>query len=77
MIHHSIVLGLMGIFNLNMITNTIEYSFNCLLVETSVGVTCVYTPKGLAVQIIIPDKLWQSKHIPELDEYFFGHMLPE
>ena len=38
---------------------------------------CVYTPKGLAVQRIFPDKLWQSNHIPELDEYFFGHMLPE
>ena len=38
---------------------------------------CVYTPKGTAVQRIFPDKLWQSKCIPELDNYYFNHMLPE
>ena len=38
---------------------------------------CVYTPVDVAVERIYQCKEWERKHIPELEEYFDTHMLPE
>ena len=38
---------------------------------------CVYTPVDVAVERIYPSKEWQSTNIPELENYFDRHMLPD
>ena len=38
---------------------------------------CVYTTHGVAVEHIYPDIDWQLNVCPQLDSYFFEHMLPE
>ena len=38
---------------------------------------CVFTLKGVCVQRILPDKIWEERNCPLLDEYFFQHILPE
>jgi len=38
---------------------------------------CVYTPVNVAVERIYPCKEWQSTFIPELEDYYDRHMLPE
>ena len=38
---------------------------------------CVYSMKGVTVERIWPDKVWQEKCLPKLDKYFFEHILPE
>ena len=38
---------------------------------------CVFTLKGVCVQRIFPDKIWEERNCPLLDEYFFNHILPE
>ena len=38
---------------------------------------CVYTPVGIATERIYPCSEWKSSHIPQLEEYFDTHMLPE
>ena len=38
---------------------------------------CIYTTCGVAVERIFPDSGWQQTVLPQLDKYFFEHMLPE
>ena len=38
---------------------------------------CVYTYCGVAVERIYPDTKWQDIKIPQLQNYFYQHMLPE
>ena len=38
---------------------------------------CVFTLKGVCIQRIFPDKVWEKEISPQLDEYFFNHILPE
>ena len=38
---------------------------------------CVYTPVDVAVDRIYPCKEWESMYIPQLEDYFDKHMLPE
>ena len=38
---------------------------------------CVYTTRGVAVERIYPDVYWQLNVCPQLDSYFFEHILPE
>ena len=38
---------------------------------------CVFTVKGVCVQRIFPDKVWQKESGQQLDEYFFDYILPE
>jgi hypothetical protein len=38
---------------------------------------CVYTPVGISVQRIYPNKEWQVKYIPELEEFYDKYVLPE
>ena len=38
---------------------------------------CIYTPKGVLVECIHPDKQWQENIAPRLDNYFMDHILPE
>lgn len=38
---------------------------------------CIYTPKGILVERILPDSLWWDNNIPKLENYFDRHMLPE
>ena len=67
-IHHSIVYGRTDILVSNESTNTTtKFNFNCMSLVSIVGVT-------LAVEQIVPDKLWLSTCIPELENYFFGHI---
>ncbi len=60
------------------ISTTIKYNYSCMyaLIYFS-GVTCVYTPKGILVERILPDSVWCDNNIPKLEEYFDKHMLPE
>ena len=37
----------------------------------------VYTPVGIATERIYPCTGWQSKCIPQLEDYFDMHMLPD
>ena len=37
----------------------------------------VYTPVDVAMERIYQCKKWERKHIPELEEYFDTHMVPE
>ena len=38
---------------------------------------CVYSPKGVCVERIYPDKQWQAECCLQLDNSFFEHILPE
>ena len=38
---------------------------------------CVYATKDVAVERIYPDQEWVSYVCPQLDEYYFDHILPE
>lgn len=38
---------------------------------------CVHTTKDLAVERIYPDQEWVSNLCPQLDDYYFDHILPE
>ena len=38
---------------------------------------CVYTTKGILIERIYPDSKWIESSIPELNDYFENHMLPE
>ena len=38
---------------------------------------CVYTKRGIAVERIYTDYLWIQETLPQLDSYFFDHILPE
>ena len=38
---------------------------------------CVFTLKGVCVERIEPDMFWQEQTVPQLDEYYFKHIIPE
>lgn len=38
---------------------------------------CIYTTRGVAVERIYSDSQWQQIFVPQLDNYFFEHLLPE
>ena len=38
---------------------------------------CVFTLKGVRVERIEPDKFWEQQIVPQLDEYYFKHILPQ
>ncbi len=38
---------------------------------------CIYVNGQVAVERIFPDLQWQSTICPQLDNYFFSHILPE
>ena len=38
---------------------------------------CVFTTKGILVERIFLDPMWCTTYVPQLEEYFSYHMLPE
>ena len=38
---------------------------------------CIFTRKGISVEHIFPDKDWEQKYIPELENYFDENIAPE
>ena len=38
---------------------------------------CIFTCKGLSVQRILPDRMWQEKYISELESFFDDYIVPE
>ena len=38
---------------------------------------CVFTTKGILVKRIFLDPMWCTTYVPQLEEYFSYHMLPE